>query len=766
MKFSNYTPAVAPNSANPGAVHAQSIPTERPSGSRGYEAMAAAFGQITGMLQKKQDEDDAADVMKARNEIMTSLTGQLYGENGLMTTGVGENAKGLTDRVSQAINETFDKVSKNYNPRVRRALQGNLNENMANYQRLAGQQEGREATKVKDLTYASNLQQSVDLAIANYNDDQILGSTVNDVLRMVDYRAADQGFSPAMRLQERKNVLTSIYGGAIQNAIDNEDMTKADMILSQHGHEMNQTETMKYQRVLRKEQKTIQERDEFDALKKQFTKADGSIDYVAMEQEIERRSREKKWIGGSGGGGSISTIDGLMAAIGGQESGGDYDAENGRTGAHGKYQIMPKNWPSWAEEAGLGADAPRTPENQEAVAKYKLSQYLQQYGPEGAMVAWYSGPANAERWANGESTDIYGRSWDAKNGNGDEPSIREYVQQVSARGGGSGDQTYNMPTQGANIDEQVSALTPQFQAELPTIGGILKNKFGVDPVVSSGGRTREHNAEVGGAEHSDHIIGENGGNAVDIVFDCSDEKAQQILDYFEGTGAFRYVDYHDVGSGYHLHLGGLQKSLSGAGGGGEGHYTNAHDSGWYSRMMTRLKADRADYMSGQEMAKRDKISAYTDQLKGADATTAAAIVAQVKDTEDFDVYHAVLNADKVYHKDTYAETETGRAGETVADKDSSKEETRGGNAADVMAAQLGRGASVSSELLVKVRNYNRLNQEEWDHLHSKEIQGKLADMIDKNDGDLQATYNQLAAEYGERAAAQIIATVDDGYFEK
>ena len=323
-----------------------------------------------------------------------------------------------------------------------------------------------------------------------------------------------------------------------------------------------------------------------------------------------------------------------------------------------------------------------------------------------------------------------------------------------------------MPTQGANIDEQVSALTPQFQAELPTIGGILKNKFGVDPVVSSGGRTREHNAEVGGAEHSDHIIGENGGNAVDIVFDCSDEKAQQILDYFEGTGAFRYVDYHDVGSGYHLHLGGLQKSLSGAGGGGEGHYTNAHDSGWYSRMMTRLKADRADYMSGQEMAKRDKISAYTDQLKGADATTAAAIVAQVKDTEDFDVYHAVLNADKVYHKDTYAETETGRAGETVADKDSSKEETRGGNAADVMAAQLGRGASVSSELLVKVRNYNRLNQEEWDHLHSKEIQGKLADMIDKNDGDLQATYNQLAAEYGERAAAQIIATVDDGYFEK
>ena len=97
---------------------------------------------------------------------------------------------------------------------------------------------------------------------------------------------------------------------------------------------------------------------------------------------------------------------------------------------------------------------------------------------------------------------------------------------------------------------------------------------------------------------------------------------------------------------------------------------------------------------------------------------------------------------------------------------SSKEETSGGNAADVMAAQLGRGASVSSETLVKVRNYNRLNQEEWDYLHSEEIQGQLADLIDSNGGDLQETYNQLAAKYGERAAAQIIATANDGYFEK
>ena len=53
-------------------------------------------------------------------------------------------------------------------------------------------------------------------------------------------------------------------------------------------------------------------------------------------------------------------FDNLVAAIGGQESGGNYNAKNGRTGASGKYQIMPDNWPSWSQEAGLpaGADLP------------------------------------------------------------------------------------------------------------------------------------------------------------------------------------------------------------------------------------------------------------------------------------------------------------------------------------------------------------------------------------------------------------------------
>ncbi len=49
-----------------------------------------------------------------------------------------------------------------------------------------------------------------------------------------------------------------------------------------------------------------------------------------------------------------------MWAMAGQESGWDYYARNASSGAFGKYQIMPFNWPVWADEY-LG-DASRRPD--------------------------------------------------------------------------------------------------------------------------------------------------------------------------------------------------------------------------------------------------------------------------------------------------------------------------------------------------------------------------------------------------------------------
>lgn len=123
-----------------------------------------------------------------------------------------------------------------------------------------------------------------------------------------------------------------------------------------------------------------------------------------------------------------------------------------------------------------------------------------------------------------------------------------------------GVENYNMPTQSDRITQQVSQLKNGWQQIIPQIGGALKNKFGINATISSAARTAEHNANVGGVPTSHHIIRENGGDALDIVFDRDTSQAEQdeIANYFKNSGLFKEVLYHDVGSGAHLHLGGLQ----------------------------------------------------------------------------------------------------------------------------------------------------------------------------------------------------------------
>ena len=126
-------------------------------------------------------------------------------------------------------------------------------------------------------------------------------------------------------------------------------------------------------------------------------------------------------------GGEITDVDSFMQRLAGVESGGNYSATNKRTGASGKYQIMPSNWAPWAQEAGL-AGAARTPENQERVAKYKMQQYYNQFKDWRAVaVAWYAGPDDAALWLKNPNNPRFNR----KQGKGNEPSINEYVARVS-----------------------------------------------------------------------------------------------------------------------------------------------------------------------------------------------------------------------------------------------------------------------------------------------------------------------------------------------
>lgn len=142
---------------------------------------------------------------------------------------------------------------------------------------------------------------------------------------------------------------------------------------------------------------------------------------------------------------TVSGREAFINAIAGQESGGNYNAENGDTGAYGKYQILPSNWPEWAEEAGIGADAPRTPENQEIVARFKLGQYYDKYGARGAAIAWYGGEG-----ALNYSDEALNRK---QGDNGEYPSINEYADEVLGRMGNVADSARIDDTEENYFDE-------------------------------------------------------------------------------------------------------------------------------------------------------------------------------------------------------------------------------------------------------------------------------------------------------------------------
>ena len=130
----------------------------------------------------------------------------------------------------------------------------------------------------------------------------------------------------------------------------------------------------------------------------------------------------------SSGGGAAGDLGKLIGAIRGKESGGNYGARNGDSGALGAYQIMPGNIASWSKAAlGYSVSASQflaNPKLQDAIANHRLGMYFRKYGADGAALAWYAG----------EGALKYSES-SRNRGQGKYPSMNSYVQDILRRAG-------------------------------------------------------------------------------------------------------------------------------------------------------------------------------------------------------------------------------------------------------------------------------------------------------------------------------------------
>jgi len=90
----------------------------------------------------------------------------------------------------------------------------------------------------------------------------------------------------------------------------------------------------------------------------------------------------------------------FMYAVGQVESGGNYKARNAQSGAYGKYQIMPSNWPAWARTYLGDSRAKQTPKNQEKVAAGKFTSLHRSLESWRRTAYWWlTGSKRTEGWS-------------------------------------------------------------------------------------------------------------------------------------------------------------------------------------------------------------------------------------------------------------------------------------------------------------------------------------------------------------------------------
>ena len=412
MKISSYNPQV-----NNGGVTNATIKTVGDvmaygGNGQGLKAVSQGIRMWADVIAKKQEEDDKQNILKAMDEYNKGRFEIMYNQDsGLMNTTL-DKSEGISDSYIEQEKKLRGNVLKGvklYNQKNMVAL----NSLMDNSARQGYESVYRYQTKQKiaanEVRFSDYMDKQNEYAQNNYGNFEIVNSLMQQADLIADLHYRNIG-GDALVKEKQKQAKGSIAASSITSAITHEDYATARKLKDSYSGFLTTEQRAAFEKVLYKKEAANYEYN----LGNQLYQLYGD-DEAAVKKALE---------GANGFTENISDLDALLRAIGGQESGGDYGATNSRTKAFGKYQIMPENWPSWSREAGLPEGAEQTPENQEIVARYKLGEYLQKYGAEGAAAAWYGGEG-AVNWG----ADARNR----KQGNGDEPSVNEYVAQVMGR---------------------------------------------------------------------------------------------------------------------------------------------------------------------------------------------------------------------------------------------------------------------------------------------------------------------------------------------
>lgn len=404
---------------------------------QGLSNLSKAVGDLGNTMLQIQKQKEMTDVVNATNEFNAAMNDWMYNPDDGAMNRKGENALSIPVDYQLKVQELNKQIADKYNFKLKDSINAfnkivdtdktNTINNINKYVR--GQYEDS-ALKALDL----NVQSIANNGVVNGSPDAF-EQTMHQLSGSIKAQLTNLGYDENTIDVQVKKAQQNTAVTMIEKKIDDDDLDGANKMINAAASSglIDEDKIMGYRQKVKKASVVLATSDDaaIDEAIGQFDPHDPNLlDKVT-------KALFDKGFGKVAGAIGEPTVENLKAAVMGQESGGDAGAVNARTGAYGLFQILPDNWPEWSAQAGIpGADM-SDPEAQKKVAAFKLGEYAQKYGVEGAIVAWYAGPANGQRWKDGAPDAIDGNgnhySWDAPQGNGDEPSIRQYMQDVKAK---------------------------------------------------------------------------------------------------------------------------------------------------------------------------------------------------------------------------------------------------------------------------------------------------------------------------------------------
>lgn len=400
---------------------------------QGMDNLTKAIGDLGNTMLTIQKQKEMTDVVNATNEYNAMMNDWLYNpDNGAMNR-KGENAltipldyQNQEKRARQIISEKYGFKFNDAVNAFNKVADNDMTNTTNTINKFVRGQFEDSAMKALDM----NVQNISNNAVVNASPDAF-----DDAMKQVSGSVAAQlsnlGYDEnTIRLQVKKaqqNIATTM----IEKKMADDDLDGASKIINQVAMSglIDEEKIMGYRQKVRNASMVLATSDD--------SKIDSIIgEFDPNDPDLLTKVTDKLYNDGFGKvAGSTGTItkEAFIKAVSSNESGDQANIVNPDTGAYGLFQIMPENWAPWSEEAGLAGADISDANAQRKVAAFKLGQYIDKYGVEGAAVAWYAGEGTAEAWvrdgAKAHEKGSGGDGWDKPQySNGNEyPSIRQYV---------------------------------------------------------------------------------------------------------------------------------------------------------------------------------------------------------------------------------------------------------------------------------------------------------------------------------------------------